>query len=585
MAGTMKPGLKIIIFGALAVGIYFGAKYWQSRPKEVEKAQEVGHVSLPDAPEASLSGTATKIPIPGTAIAAFKEGNVKATHYEMEWMAQTAVNYANGGDQTTTGSLFDQAGWNINIVRQDDDSKSQQLMVQWIKDYHDGKTKDGVFVSDMGSQMDWYMGGIDSAVKSLGPEYQVVIFMAWGKSYGEDQLIVKPDIFTQVKNNPQTLRGKVIRGVRLGGDHDVLIKYCGDNGIPINPNEKLYDPNAVNLSYSADFLSAVVDYNANQSETRKLVKNGKTSIDTTVHMDGCVTWTPGDVNAANGIGGGTVISTKQYAAIMPCVCMTCKKFLSDNASKVQDLIAAFVQAGDQVRSFSDVKTYAFGLDAKIWNDKDANFWMGLYNGKTQGDMKLGGSMVYNLKDLVNEFGLQGNTDIYKQVYTTFKDLHTKLYPKELAGAPDYFKAVDKSYMAAVVSNHPELLEGKALKVDYSGAITTKVASKAVHVNFATGSATISPSSFQMLNEIASDAIASEGLKVGVYGHTDNTGDESKNVVLSEARAASVAQYLIQHGLTSERIESKGYGDAQPIADNNTAAGKAQNRRVEIALGN
>lgn len=581
---TIKPPLKIAIFLALAAAIYFGTKWYLKRPQDVGKAQEVGRVALPDAPEASLTGNASKLSFPGTTIAAPRDGVVKATHYEMEWMAQTSFNYANGGEQTTAGSLFDQAGWNINIVRQDNDGTSQQAMVKWIKDYHDGKTKDGVFVSDMGSQMDWYMGGIDSAVKELGADYQVVIFMAWGKSYGEDQVILRSELLQQVKNNPQMLRGKVIRGVRLGGDHDVLIKYCGDNAIPINANERVYDANACNLSYTGvDFLSAVVDYKANQGETRKLIKNGKTAGDTLVHFDGVVTWTPGDVNV--GSEGGTLVSTKQYSSIMPCVVMTCRKFLQDNSSKVQDLIAAFAQASDQVRSFNDVKKYAFGLDAKIWADKDADFWMGLYNGRTSGDMKLGGSMVYNMKDLVNEFGLQGNTDVYKQVYTTFKDIHTKLYPKELANAPDYFKGVDKSYMAAVVSNHPELLDGKSLKVDYSAPITTKVASKAVHVNFATGSAVIASSSFSTLDQIANDAIASEGLKVGVYGHTDNTGDAAKNVSLSESRAESVAKYLSQHGLSSERIESKGFGDQQPISDNSTAAGKAANRRVEIVLGN
>src|ERR1700690_3184163 len=147
---AIKPGGKVGIFVLLGIGVFFGAKYWTSRPQSVGAAQQVGRVTLPDAPEASLGATATKIPFPGTAVASQKDGTVRATHYEMEWMAQTAFNYANGGEQTTQGSLFDQAGWSINIIRQDDDSKSQQLMVQWIKDYHDGKTKDGVFVSDMG---------------------------------------------------------------------------------------------------------------------------------------------------------------------------------------------------------------------------------------------------------------------------------------------------------------------------------------------------------------------------------------------------------------------------------------------------
>jgi outer membrane protein OmpA-like peptidoglycan-associated protein len=71
----------------------------------------------------------------------------------------------------------------------------------------------------------------------------------------------------------------------------------------------------------------------------------------------------------------------------------------------------------------------------------------------------------------------------------------------------------------------------------------------------------------------------------VYGHTDNTGDPNKNQQLSEARAESVKQYLIKKGLPTERIESKGFGDQQPIADNGTSVGKAKNRRVQIVLGN
>jgi outer membrane protein OmpA-like peptidoglycan-associated protein len=393
------------------------------------------------------------------------------------------------------------------------------------------------------------------------------------------------------KTNPQLLKGAVLRGVRLGGDIDIALKFAGDNGVPVNQDEKLYDPNALNLSYGSDFLSVVNDYNANQKETRKIVRNGKTGADTTVGFDLVATWTPGDVNAivgAEGVtprGGATIISTRQYTSIMPAVMISCRKFLNDNTSKIQDMLAALAQAGDQVRSFEDVKEYALGLDAKMWNEKDQAYWTKYYNGLQNGNAHLGGSMVYNLKDVANEFGLQGTSDIYKEVYNTFKDIHGRLYGKELAGVADYGKAVDKSFMAAVVANHPELLEGKALATQYAANITTKVASKNVQINFETGSAKISPSSFATLDDIYTNAVSAEGLKVGVYGYTDNVGSPDKNQTLSEARAESVKQYLLSKGLSANRIESKGYGQQQPVADNSTADGRAKNRRVEIALGN
>ena len=72
--------------------------------------------------------------------------------------------------------------------------------------------------------------------------------------------------------------------------------------------------------------------------------------------------------------------------------------------------------------------------------------------------------------------------------------------------------------------------------------------------------------------------------MGVYGHTDNTGSAVTNQKLSEDRANSVKSYLESKGLSSARVEAKGFGPAKPIADNTTNSGRAQNRRVQIVLG-
>ena len=67
----------------------------------------------------------------------------------------------------------------------------------------------------------------------------------------------------------------------------------------------------------------------------------------------------------------------------------------------------------------------------------------------------------------------------------------------------------------------------------------------------------------------------------VQGHTDNKGSEKKNKKLSETRANAVVQYLIKKGVAKDRLRAVGYGSEMPIADNNTAEGRAENRRVEL----
>jgi outer membrane protein OmpA-like peptidoglycan-associated protein len=71
--------------------------------------------------------------------------------------------------------------------------------------------------------------------------------------------------------------------------------------------------------------------------------------------------------------------------------------------------------------------------------------------------------------------------------------------------------------------------------------------------------------------------------IDVYGHTDSTGSDSYNLSLSQRRAASVADYLTSRGVQSARLGTRGFGETQPIASNDTEEGKAANRRVEIKL--
>jgi outer membrane protein OmpA-like peptidoglycan-associated protein len=69
----------------------------------------------------------------------------------------------------------------------------------------------------------------------------------------------------------------------------------------------------------------------------------------------------------------------------------------------------------------------------------------------------------------------------------------------------------------------------------------------------------------------------------IEGHTDSQGSDAYNLKLSDERAASVKNYLIEKGLPASRLSSEGFGETKPVANNATAAGRQQNRRVEISL--
>ncbi len=105
------------------------------------------------------------------------------------------------------------------------------------------------------------------------------------------------------------------------------------------------------------------------------------------------------------------------------------------------------------------------------------------------------------------------------------------------------------------------------------------------INFQTGKASISENSFDLLKEIAGIANRCEGASFEVAGHTDSTGSAAGNQRLSQARAQAVVNYLVELGMSSDRFTPVGYGPSQPIGDNTTNAGRAQNRRIEFRLKN
>ncbi len=115
-------------------------------------------------------------------------------------------------------------------------------------------------------------------------------------------------------------------------------------------------------------------------------------------------------------------------------------------------------------------------------------------------------------------------------------------------------------------------QGDSIILNMPGNITFNTASSAISANF-----------YRVLNSVAKVFNEYEKTYVDIYGHTDSVGDSAYNLRLSQQRADAVASYLETRDVLPQRIMTKGMGEDYPIASNDTAYGRSQNRRVEIKL--
>ena len=197
---------------------------------------------------------------------------------------------------------------NLSIKRQDDCNQMAADLIKFASDYKNNpSTASGTnFIAIMGDGAPAWLAGVNNELVKLGDEYTAQIIFSCGKSNGEDQFMAPQT----VKSNPQSARGMVCSAVLRDGDWNIVIKWCSDNGIPVNTDEKTYDPDAMNFVAANDFIDAAQKYISGYSEERDVVKrdpktgkNVKTGERKKVVVNCATTWTPGDVMIAHKKGG------------------------------------------------------------------------------------------------------------------------------------------------------------------------------------------------------------------------------------------------------------------------------------------
>jgi outer membrane protein OmpA-like peptidoglycan-associated protein len=138
-----------------------------------------------------------------------------------------------------------------------------------------------------------------------------------------------------------------------------------------------------------------------------------------------------------------------------------------------------------------------------------------------------------------------------------------------------------AYMDAQESKLREQLQGTGVQVAREGDNIRLIMPG--NITFETDAYHLRPDFYPVLNSVATVLAKYADTAIRVSGHTDNTGSRQYNQNLSEKRAGSVAEYLTAQGVARQRMVVQGQAFDQPIADNATAAGRAQNRRAEIYI--
>jgi len=595
---SKKGKMFIIIIGILIISGLFAVF---SPEVKTYLSKSVSSISV-DKDLVNNTMTSAKIPFPSEKLTANPTPKVRFLGYM--WNGATAWNASNGGPLTTKGSLMEGAGVNLELVRQDNFDKIRDGILLGLKEFNAGQN-----FPTTGYSGAWFMGdGGAYFVSTTQPmidkiygkgKYHVQVNCASGLSCGEDKVIGS----AAMKLNPQLLKGAVMSAVIGDGDWVIAVNYCGQLGIPVNPDPTTYDPNACNFvqAEESDYIKAaqmlIKSQKTGWTVPLKLMQNGKrTNTVVNKKIDCTTTWFPGDKMVYDELPGYVdIISTKEYNNQMACVLVTITEWSQQNSTLYQNMLKAMCTAGNQIKLYDDWLKYGCACNAKTFKFQDANYWYKAFKGYvwtdvtgSTGDLprNVGGTRAFNYADNEQYFGLNGPSRyelIYTKVASYLDDLNPMGYKENVERTIPYSEAVNFTSLQSIKST---LNTGSAYQANYSSNTGQVVAKANYHITFKTGSDVIEPDGLQVIKSIYGALSFSEDMKVSVIGHTDNIGNPQSNLDLSKRRAQSVLRALISLGASKNRFDTvDGMGDTSPISGNTNSneTERSANRRVEISL--
>jgi len=559
-------------------------------------------------PQAIKTGSVTQInPCPSASLSTIPGPTIRT--WIWAWNAQMSYLLANCGPKTTQGSLMEKYGVKLAFTRQDNTDLSKPQLITFAKALASGNPNPGEgihFIVIMGDGAASTLYDLNKSLVKLGPDYRAEIVGAVGYSgndiAGEDGLMGPPEWAA----DPSKAKGELIAGVERDGDWNTGLDWENKNNLKNNPDDRYFEEDAVNWVNVDDYTKAGDAYINGYCETRPVINSeGKTTGQkATKCVKALVSWTPVDVNVFTKKGGLIKLwSTKQNTYQMPAVVIGIHKWDTDHAKLVEGMLAASFEAAEQVNHYDSALQRAGKASYDVYAEQNPGYWVKYYKGVLEHDrvtgqiVELGGSRVNDLGDNLFLFGLlEGSGGVenspFNATYDGFARVAHQQYPLILPTWPKTSEAVNLEFLQALAEKST-LSKTVNARTFETGTIDTsnQMAKQNVSIQFDTGKATFRPEAIETLDGLYNQLTVSAALSVDIQGHTDNVGSAGdggrRNVTLSLARAQAVQTYLQGKSkllFPENRLTVRGFGDTQPIASNDTADGRAKNRRVTIILG-
>ncbi|MDB5771357.1 MAG: outer membrane protein, partial [Burkholderia sp.] len=240
---ALKPIPRLILITAVIGGALFGInKYFADGVLSAGGTPS----TIPSAMDVPVAGNSGKQPVQSNIDAVVipaARGDYTARTLIIPWNATAALHLANGDVTTSAGSLMASRGVRMTLERQDDYAQmvaEQALFASEVAAGVAKPSKGAAFVVIMGDGLPGYASSATAALEKMGQQIEVV--GALGYSRGEDKCMLP----VTVASDPQKARGSLIGAVLRDGDWNICVKYAADNKIPVNPDPKTYDPDAMN---------------------------------------------------------------------------------------------------------------------------------------------------------------------------------------------------------------------------------------------------------------------------------------------------------------------------------------------------
>ncbi|WP_310555245.1 OmpA family protein [Flavobacterium sp.] len=580
------------------IGAILGAIYFISPGIKTAVSKQLTGIELNSADVNNVTN-AEKIALPSKDVSSEVSSKPKVRIAGYAWNATSGMIVANGGPKTTKGSLMEKNGVNLEIIRQDWLKELTVMQMKFIEEFDKGEAfptsdKSAFGIMIMGDGAPFY---ISSTQKSLDEKYgkdkyHVQVMGAIGMSYGEDKLIGPPSW----KSDPKSMKGALISAVLGDGDWVTTVNYCFANGLKVNPDPATYDADAVNIypSENDDYIKSAEELIKSQTTgwtvSLKEVTNGKlTGKSVNRKIDGCATWTPGDKTVFDKLSGFVdIVSTKEFNNQMPAVLIGVKEWATKNPEIVSNILKSALTASNQMKNYDDWMVRASEAVATTYQIENADYWYKMFKGQqgTKGGLtyNMGGSKVFNYADGMQYFGMSDGVNRYKSVYNQVSGYLTELNPFGFNENVGKVVAYEDAVNLYFLKNINDIESTTADKADYTKQSTEVMASGEWKINFGSGSYAIQNNSNKDLEKIYNLLIQAENSKLTIVGHTDNVGKADSNVALSKGRAQAVVDYLKNKGIPENRFQLiDGKGANEPVADNSSESGKAQNRRVVVTF--